>query len=198
MVEYTQEQLDALIKQKVDEATRNLYTKADLDREVTKEVDRRVESGIQKGLETQKSKWEKEFAEKAQMSAEELAQKEYQAKLDEITQREKELAKTSNLIEAKNKLAEAEVPKTYYEKLLDTLVKDDTDVTNANVTNFIESYKNTVAEIEGKMKSEYTKVKPPIQGENGPTTKQDFTKMSYGEKLKFKQENPEQYKEFIK
>src|SRR6056297_2074032 len=130
MVEYTQEQLDALVKQKVDEATKNLYTKADLDREVTKEVDRRVESGIQKGLETHKSKWEREFAEKAQMSAEELAQKEYQAKLDEITQRERDLAKTSNLIEAKNKLAEAEVPKTYYEKLLDTLVKDDTDVTN--------------------------------------------------------------------
>lgn len=198
MVEYTQEQLDALIKQKVDEATKNLYTKADLEREVTRETDRRVESGIQKGLDTYKSKWESEFKQKAQMTAEELAKAEYESKLQEITAKEKELTRTSNLIEAKNKLAEAEVPKTYYEKLINDLVKDDPDATTASITNFIDSYKSTVSEIESKMKSQYAHVKSPQQGEAKAITQQDFKKMGYAEKLAFKQENPEQYKDFIK
>ena len=74
-MEYTQEELDKLVADKIAEATKGMYTEDDLQRKVTAEVDRRVESGIQKGLETQKKKWQEEFEKSATMTAEELAKK---------------------------------------------------------------------------------------------------------------------------
>jgi len=115
-MELTQEQIDAMILEKVAEAKKGLFTEEDLQRKVTSEVDRRVESGIQKGLETQKEKWERELKEKAQMSAEELAKKEYEEKMQTVTAKEREVMRKANLLEAKSMLADADVPKSHYEK----------------------------------------------------------------------------------
>ena len=56
MSEYTQEQVDAIVAEKVADATKGLFDEDTLNAKVTAEVDRRVESGIQKGLETQRKK----------------------------------------------------------------------------------------------------------------------------------------------
>ena len=45
-LKFTQEQLDALINEKVSEKTKGLYTEDDFNRKLTAEVDRRVETGI--------------------------------------------------------------------------------------------------------------------------------------------------------
>ncbi len=198
IMELTQEQLDAIVAEAVKKATSGLYTEEDLARKVTSEVDRRVESGIQKGIETQKKKWEEEFAKRAQLTAEELAQKEISEKMSAVEARERELAFKANLIEAKDLLASAEIPKEKYEKLLDTLVLDDSDRTKQNVTKFIEVYVETRNEIETKLKSELTNVKPPsVDDKHVEITKETFDKMSYGDKLKLKTEKPELYKQLI-
>lgn len=189
----------AELEQKLAEARKGLFTEEDLNKKVTAEVDRRVESGIQKGIETHKAKWEQEYLEKTKMSAEELAQKQMQEKLEAMTQKEKELGKKANMLEAKSMLSDASVPKSHYDNFINMLVTDNEEVTKANVQNFINMFNATKLDIETKVKSELSKVKNPDKGgQGGAVTKQDFDKMGYSEKMKFKAENPELYKQFIK
>lgn len=198
MENFTQEQIDSMIAEKVNEARKGLFTQEDLEKRVTSEVDRRVESGIQKGLETQRQKWEREFAEKAKLSAEELAKKELDEKIKGLSNKEVEINRKANLIEAKDMLSEAHIPKSQYDKIITMLVTDDAEQTKSNVQNFISMFSETKTEIETKIKSEFSSIKPPKQGEDKPLTKEAFLKMSYSEKLKLKQSNIELYNSFIK
>ena len=72
---------------RVADATKGLFTEDDLNKRVISEVDRRVESGIQKGLETQKQKWEREYKEVAMLSAEDVAKRQYEEQLKTLTQK---------------------------------------------------------------------------------------------------------------
>lgn len=195
----TQEQLDQMIAERVAEAKKGLFTEEDLNRKVTSEVDRRVESGIQKGLETQKKKWELDFAERAKLSAEELAKKDFEDKLNQVSAKEKEIQRKANLIDAKSMLNDASIPKSHYDKFIGLLVTDSEETTLANVTNFIDVFNQTKSEIENNVKSQYSKIPKPNTGTGeGVVTKQDFDKMTFRDKVKFKQENPELYKKFTK
>lgn len=194
MPEYTDEQITTMLT----DAKRGLFTPEDLEKKVRAEADRMVETGIQKGLETQRAKWEKDFSEKAKLSAEELAQKEVQDKIQSVTLKELEIKKRANKLEAKEMLSEAQIPKAQYESLIGMLVSDDEETTKTNVTSFINMFNATKIEIETKVKSEMSKVPPPNVGNNGEvTSKDDFNKMGYAEKMKFKTTNPEKYKEFM-
>lgn len=195
MAEYTQEQLDQMIA----DAKKGLFSEEDLNKKVMSEVDRRVESGIQKGLETQKQKWEQEFTQKANMTAEELAKKNLEEKEKLVSQKERDILRRANNIDAKDMLSDAQIPKSQYEKVIAMLVTDDAETTKANVQNFINVFNETKTEIETRVKTEFSKVPPPKGVPNTDTvTKADFMKMPYGEKLKFKASNPEMYKEFLK
>lgn len=199
MPEFTQEQIDAMIAEKIEEAKKGLFNEEDLNKKVTSEVDRRVESGIQKGLETQKQKWEREFAERAKLTAEELALKDYEDKFKTITSKEQDIKRRANKIEAREMLSEAQIPKAQYDNFMNILVSDDEDVTKNNVQAFIDMFDKTKTEIETRVKTELSKVPPPSVGSGDKaTTKQDFDKMGYADKIAFKQKNPELYKEFIK
>lgn len=193
-MEYTQEQVEQMIA----EATSGLFTEEDLQKKITSEVDRRVESGIQKGLETKKQKWEREYSERAKLTAEELAQKQLEERMQELSGKEKEISKKANQIEARSILAEANIPKAHYEKFIDLLVNDDAETTTSNVQNFVDVFNSTRDDITNQIKSEYSNVPKPKTGANGTLTKDDFDKMGYGEKIKFKTENPDLYKEFMK
>lgn len=199
MPEFTQEQIDAIVAEKISEAKKGLFTEEDLNKKVVSEVDRRVESGIQKGLETQKQKWEKEFSERAKLSAEDIAKKDFDEKLQTITVKEKEVQKKVNQIEAKSMLTDASIPKSYYDKFIPMLISDDEEVTKANVQSFIDMYVTTKTEIETKIKKELSIIpKPTTGGGDEKTTKDDFKKMGYADKMKFKMTYPELYKEYIK
>lgn len=198
MPEFTQEQIDKMIADKVEEAKKGLFTEEDLNKKVTAEVDRRVESGIQKGLETQKQKWEREFAERAKLTAEELAKKDFEEKMSGITAKEQEISRKANLIDARDMLTEAQIPKANYDNFLSMLVTNDAEQTKKNVQNFIDVFNKTKSDIETKVKTELSKVPPPAKGEPKAVTKDDFKKMGYADKLKFKTEHPDLYKEFIK
>lgn len=160
-MEMTQEQLDELIKQAKEEAKKGLFTEDDVKRKVTAEVDRRVESGIKTGVETQKEKWLREHEEIARMSAEELAQKQIAEKLSALSEKEKEISRKANRSDARDMLSEAQIPKSHYEKFLDLLVSDDTEKTISNVKNFINVFNETKSEIETKVKSEFSTVSKP-------------------------------------
>ena len=196
-MEFTAEQqahIDSLIAQK----TTGLLTEDEVTRRVTSEVDRRVESGIQKGLETQREKWEREFTDKAKLTAEELAQKELAEQMAKLDGDKKVIAKRANTLDARELLAGASIPKPHYEKFIDLLVSDDEDVTKTNVQNFIDTFIETKTSIEADIKSKYTDVPLPNKGGGDkPVTQEDFDKMGYMEKIKFRESNPDQYKKFM-
>lgn len=198
MPEFTQEQIDAMIQEKVLEAKKGFFTEEDLQRKVTAEVDRRVESGIQKGVETQKQKWEREYSERAKLSAEELAKKEYEEKVSAISQKEIEIRKRANKLEARELLSQASIPKSQQDSFLEILISEDEVTTKANVENFINMFNSTKLEIETNVKSQMSNIPPPKSGVDKGTSKQDFDKMTYPQKLEVKNKYPELYKEFMK
>lgn len=196
-MEFTPEQqshIDNLLAQ----SKTGLYTEEDLTKRVTSEVDRRVESGIQKGLDTHKSKWETEFSERAKLTAEELAQKELQTQLGELTARELAVKKKANTLDAKDMLSSASIPKSQYEKFIDLLISDDETVTKSNVENFINTFNETKVAIEADIKKQYSQVTPPSGGNaDNPVTKETFNQLGYADKLKLKANNPELFKQFM-
>lgn len=194
MPEFTQEQLDQMLA----DAKKGLFTEEELQRKVTAEVDRRVETGIQKGVETQRQKWEREFSERMKLSAEELAKKEFEEKQKELDGKSKEISKKANLLAAKELLSEANIPKKQYENFLGVLVNDSEDATKENVNSFITMFNSTKSELEQTLKAQMSNVPPPKQGDGEkPVSKADFDKMGYAEKIKFKTAHPEDYKKFI-
>ena len=196
-MEFTTEQ-QAFIDNLLAEKTKGLYGEDELQRRVTAEVDRRVESGIQKGLETHKSKWERDFQDRAKLSAEEIAQKELDEQLGLLSKREAEISKRSNLIDARDMLTSANIPKEQYEKFMDLLITDDTEGTLTNVNNFIDSFNATKIEIESKLKKEMSKVPAPSAGFGDVGVSKDkFTEMSYSELVKLKQDNEELYNQLV-
>lgn len=173
-MEFTEEQqahIDSLIEKATEEATDGLYTEDELNKKITAEVDRRVESGIQKGLETKKAKWEQEFERKAQMSAEELAKLTVDEQMEKIAEREAEINTRSNRIDAREMFAEANIPEDDYSKFMDLLVTDDVDTTHSNVSNFIESFNTTRDNIEKSVKNELSKIPSPKGDEEGSKEK---------------------------
>ena len=197
-VELTDEQ-QAYVDSLIVEKTKGLFTKEDLEKEVTREVDRRVQSGIQKGIETQKSKWQEEFEKQSKLTAEELAEEQLKSKLGELESREVELALRANTLDAKSMLANAEIPKEHYEKFVGILVDGDVESTKTNVQNFIDTFNETKVGIEKSLQEKYSHVPSPKGGgsENGIETKEQFNKLSYEEKLELKNENPELFKKFM-
>lgn len=197
-VKMTKEEFQRELDKARSEAKKGLFTEEDLNKKVTAEVDRRVESGIQKGLETKLAKEREKWEQENSLSAEELAQKKYEEKFNELSSKEKEIAKQRNELEAKNLLANAGVPREKYEKMLPLLISDDGEATTASVQNFIDVYSETKQELETKFKSEYSGVPSPKQGSGeGKVTKEKFDGMSYADKLEFKEQNPELYKSFL-
>lgn len=194
--EFTPEQ-QAHIDSLVAESTKGLFSQEDFDRELNREVDRRVESGIQKGLDTHKSKWQKEFEEQSRLTAEELAEKKILEKTEELEQREKELSVKNNTLEAKSMLAGAEIPKEHYEKFVGLLVSGDDVETKENVENFISTFNETKAEIERSIKENYSNVPSPKKGDPKAVGKEEFNKMTFDEKIAFKNDYPDLYSQIV-
>lgn len=189
----------ALVDKAIEDSKKGLLTEEDVTRRVTAEVDRRVQSGIEKGVATQRAKWEEEYAAKAKMSAEELAKKEFDDKLNEMSKKELEIQKRANKIDAIDALNEAGIPKAHYNKFIGSLVSDSSEVTTANVQGFIAMYNETKGAIETEVKKTLSNVPAPNAGSGDvEITKDVFRKMSYAEKLNLKNTNIELYKKLIK
>lgn len=188
----------------------DIKSQEDLDKFLQQESDRRVTQA----LETAKNKWEqdlhsklelqkqqitKELEDRAKLSAEELAQKEFESKLSQLGLKESELKRKENILNAHNKFAEAGLIKDDYSDMLDTLVSDDETKTSANIESFINIFNRNKTAIETKVKAEYSKIPHPNKGDGTPegVTKESFNKMTYQEKMSFKTEHPDEFKSFI-
>lgn len=188
-MEYTEEQIRDMLQREADRRVT----------EALKTAKEKAEAEKAEAIKAERERVEKETLEKATLSAEELAKKQLEVKLQEVATKEAEIAKKHNLLLAKEKLAEAGVPKTGYENLLGIMVNDNEEATLGNVTQFINAFSTTKTELETSIRSELSKVPPPSGGGSGADiTKEKFATMSYKDKMDLKNTNPELFSTFIK
>ena len=187
-MEYTDEQISAMLQREADKRVTEALQTAKLKFEADKEI----------ALQAERERVERETLEKATLSAEELARKQFEEQVKAVTTRETEISKKQNLLTAKELLADAGIPKSKYEKMLGVMISDNSDATVANVNQFIDMFNETKTELETAIRTEFSKVPPPNTGSGGSDiTKEKFATMGYAQKLELKQTNPELYKTFI-
>ncbi len=181
-------------EQKITEPTptETVYT----EKQLQSEVDKRV----RQALDNHKEQMRKEAEERARLTAEEKAQKDFEERVAQLESRERDFKLNSNKLSAKEKLVNAGIPTGQIDKMLSTIVSADDKVTETNVQSFIDVFNATKEDLETKLKNEYSKIPAPKSSgaSTGGVTKEALQKMSYGERLKFKQENPDLYKQLMK
>ena len=101
-------------------------------------------------------------------------------------------------LDVKEVLVEAGLKEEDYKYIIDGLVSSDAEASVAMAKNLVSMLASQRQATENAVKKELQEalVKPPKGNENNSITKEDFLKMTLTEKIKFKEENPEQYKEF--
>jgi len=191
---FTKEELTEAIDNAVQKATKGMYSEEDFQQKLQSEVDRRVQSGIEKGVNTQLEKWKQE----QELTAEELAKKKIEERQSELDNISKNLSQKENRLNAINQFSEAGIGKDDYDGMLDLLIDSDPEVTSTKVSTYIDKITSAKSRLEQSLKEKYSKVPSPTSnsGEEG-LTKDKFNKMSYSEKIELKNNQPDVYKTFV-
>lgn len=160
------------------------------------EFDRRVQKGIDTALAKAQEKWQaltddklSEAEKLAKMTKEEKAQYLAQKREKALAAREADITRRELMAEAKNTLAEKDLPASLAELLNYT----DADSCNKSIAALEKAFTQAVqAQIDKKLEGG----KPPKKApKDEPVTKEQFAKLGYKERLELKTNNPELYKQ---
>ena len=173
------------------ENTERTYTQAEVDALLQQEGDRRVSSALKK----QEAKMEARLKE-AQKVAQMNEQQKYEYELSQreklVAEKERELALAEMKITASKILSEKGISLS----LVDFVVNEDADVTSNNIKILDKAFKQSVKEeVERRLSSKVPLKSLPT--DNSAMTKEQFSKLSIQELARFKQEQPELFKELI-
>ena len=156
-----------------------LYTQAELQ----SEVDRRVTQA----LATQKKKFD-EASKLANMSEDEQRDYQYNQKMQELEQRELELAKRELSAEATQQLSKQGLPV----EAVDFVVGKDAESTLANIKAFKAMFDKAISD---EVSARIATGKPSAStGNNQSMTKEEFRKMNLAQQSHLYKTNPELYK----
>ena len=140
---------------------------------------------------------EKDKAEQATMSKEELLQKQ----LDAVAKKQAELDTKTNRVGAAARLQEQGIIGEQAEKILDRIVSADAKATDDTVTAFLDAFAAQKTAVEAATKKLLLGETPTPQGNAGSTvgvTKEQFAQMGYSERVKLATESPELYQQLTK
>lgn len=163
------------------------FTQADIDREVNK-----VSQKLHLDEKEMERKIRQAIEDEAKLSAEEKAS----ARLKEVEAKEVALRIRENTIEANAQLIKAGIDVNLSSDIIEALVSDDSEVTNKRIESFIKTHTATEDAIKQKLMSGT----PAPGGEGGndlTVNKEKFDEMSVADKIKFKEEHPEEAKAFM-
>lgn len=172
-------------------STEKTYTEAEVQALLQSEADRRVSSALKK----QQKEFENKMAEAEKLKSMDESQRkdyEYNQKLQELEQREREFAIAQNKLEATRVLANREMPIEF----VDYVVADDAETMMENITKFERLFKACVSDaVSRKISSPAPKVGAMVQT---GMTQADFKKLSIAQRATLKQTNPELYEQLRK
>jgi hypothetical protein len=169
--------------------TEKTYTQAEVDALLQQEGDRRVSSALKK----QEAKMAERLKEAQKVAAMNEQQK-YEYELEQrekiVAEKEKELA----LSEMKNTASKILSEKGISLSLVDFVVNEDAEVTNANINLLDKAFKQSVKEeVERRLASKVPMKSLPT--DTSQITKEQFSKLSIAELSRLKQEQPELFNE---
>ncbi|MBO7673623.1 MAG: DUF4355 domain-containing protein [Atopobiaceae bacterium] len=140
---------------------------------------------------------EKEKAEQATLSKEELLQRQ----LDAVAKKQAELDTKTNRVGAAARLQEQGITGEQAEKILNRIVSADATATNDTVTAFLEAFAAQKAAVEAATKKSLLGSTPTPQGNAGSTpamTREQFAGMTYQERAELYKSQPELYAQLTK
>lgn len=169
------------------DTTPKTYTEAEVQEMLQRETDRRVSSALKK----QQQSFENKMAEADKLRGMDEAQRkdyEYEKKVQELEQREKEFNLAQNKLEASKVLANRGLPVEF----VDYIVADDADTMMENITTFEKAFKSAVAdEVARRIATPTPKGSTATQT---GLTKDQFKKMNIAQQAEIYRSNPELYK----
>lgn len=164
------------------------YTEQEVQELLQKEADRRVTSALKK----QQAQFETKIAEAEKLRGMDEAQRkdyEYNKKVAELEQREREFNLAQNKLEATKVLSNRGLPVSF----VDYIVADDADTMLNNINTFEIAFKAAVADaVSAKISSNTPKAGSVSQQ---GLTKESFSKMSVSQQAELYRTNPTLYKE---
>lgn len=159
------------------------------------EFDRRVQKAVNTALTKAQEKWKaltddklSEAEKLAKMNKEEKAQYMQQKKEKELSDREAAITRKELMAEAKNTLAEKNLPVS----LADVLNYTDADTCSKSIAAVEKAFNEAV---ESAVKERLKGGEPPKLPPENTVTKESYKNMGYAERLKLKTENPELFKQ---
>ena len=160
------------------------------------EFDRRMQKAIEKAVNKAQEKWRvltddklSEAERLAKMTKEEKAEYQQKKREKELSDREAAVTRKELMAEAKNTLAEKNLPAG----LAGILDYSDADAYNKSILAVEKAFQKAV---EDAVNERLKGGKPPKKAPDQPiVTKEDYAKMGYAERLELKTKHPELYKQ---
>lgn len=168
--------------------TPKTYTEEEVRALLQQEGDRRVTQALNK----QRKEMEKKQAEAEKLREMDESQRreyEYNKKVEELEQKEREFAIAQNKLEASKVLANRGLPVEF----VDYVVADDADTMMANIDTFDKMFKSAVADAVSQRISQPTPKAGSAQ--QGGLTKEEFRKLNLAQQAEVYRTNPTLYKE---
>lgn len=173
------------------EVVEKTYTESEVQALLQKEADRRVSSALKK----QQKVFETKMAEADRlrdMDENQRKEYEYNQKLQELEEREKEFTITQNKLEATKVLASRGLPVEF----VDYVVAEDAETMLENINTFDRLFKSAVSDAVSK------KISTPSPKSSSTTqtgmTREDFKKLSVAQQAEIYRTNPELYKQLTR
>ena len=166
------------------------YTEEEVQALLQREADRRVSSALKK----QKKEFENKMAEADRLKAMDDSQRkeyEYNQKLQELEQREKDFAVAQNKLEATKVMANRGLPVEF----VDYIVAEDAETMLENINVFERAFKSAVSDAVSKKISNPS----PKQGAAQQTgmTREDFKKLNISQQAELYRTNPKLYEQMV-
>ena len=172
----------------VTETVEKTYTEKDVMEQLQRETDRRVTAALKK----QQVSFETKMAEAEKLRNMDEAQRkdyEYNQKVAELAEREREFNLAQNKLEASKVLANRGLPIEF----VDYIVAEDADTMLDNINTFDKAFKAAVADAVSKKLASPTPKSSSVK-QTG-MTKEEFQKMNLSQQAELYRTNPTLYKE---
>lgn len=166
------------------------YTQAELDAFLQQETDRRVTAALkkqQKKFEAEKS----EAAKLATMNEEQRKEFEFNKKVEEFEQREREFNIMQNKLSATKVMSERGLPVNF----VDYIVAEDAETMMDNINSFESAWKSAIADaVSARLGAESQAPKSKSVSQTGLSS-EEFKKLSVAQQSEIYKTNPELYKQ---
>lgn len=178
------------VEQETQETEAKTFTQEEVDKMLQAETDRRVTAALkkqQKKFEAEKS----EAAKLASMNEEQKKEFEFNKKVKELEEREREFNIMQNKLEASKVMTDKGLPITF----VDYIVAEDAETMMNNITSFEKEWKAAIADaVSARLGADSQTPKTKTVSQTGLSS-EEFKKLSVAQQAEIYKTNPELYKQ---